>query len=263
MRNHISLFLVACLLLGLSFAAIAKGESDVDQLTETLVNRINSTLNPDKVMGRPVDIEGMKIIPLVSYGFGFGAGMEVSSEKSGSGTGGGGGGGVTPSSILVITKDGEIKVMSAKKGALSDILTAAMPFVMEAIKSKRIGKERGEVHKPEENLKKGGHEPLSGDQVRELIAGNTYRGSDLRSQWPNFAVYFSADGQMRGRGGDQTDYGKWWVTEDRYCRQWSKWGKGQEACKHVYKIGELVHWFTLDGKMDDLGVIEADNPDNL
>ena len=48
MRNHISLFLVACLLLGLSFAAIAKGESDVDQLTETLVNRINSTLNPDK-----------------------------------------------------------------------------------------------------------------------------------------------------------------------------------------------------------------------
>lgn len=210
LRNHISLFLIACLLFGLSFAAIAKGEPDMGQLTETLVNRINSTLNPDKVMGKPVDIEGMKIIPLVSYGFGFGAGMEVTSEKSGSGTGGGGGGGgVTPSSILVITKDGEIKVMLAKKGALSDILTAAMPLIMEAIKSRRIGKERGEVHKLEENLKKGGHEPLSGDQVRELIAGNTYRGSDLRSQWPNFAVYFSAGGQMRGRGGDQTDYGKW------------------------------------------------------
>lgn len=87
MRNHISLFLVACLLFGLSFAGIAKGESDVDQLTETLVNRINSTLNPDKVMGKPVDIEGTKIIPLVSYGFGFGAGMEITSEKSGGGTG--------------------------------------------------------------------------------------------------------------------------------------------------------------------------------
>ena len=68
---------------------------------------------------------------------------------------------------------------------------------------------------------------------------------------------------MRGRGGDQSDYGKWWVTDEQYCRQWSKWGKGQEACKNVYKVGELVHWFTSDGRMDDLGVIEADNPDNL
>ena len=80
MRNHISLFLTACLLFGLFFAAIAKAESGVDQLSETLVNRINSTLNPDKVVRKPVNIEGTKIIPLVSYGFGFGAGREVTSD---------------------------------------------------------------------------------------------------------------------------------------------------------------------------------------
>jgi len=263
MRNHISLFLVACLFFGLSFAAIAKGESDVGQLTETLVNRINSTLNPDKVMGKPIDIEGMKIIPLVSYGFGFGAGIEVTSEKSGSGTGGGGGGGVTPSSILVITKDGEIKVMAAKKGALSEILTAAIPLVMEAIKAERKGAEKPELRKTEESLIQEGRKSLSGEQVRELISGNTYRGSDVISQWPNFALYYAADGQMRGRSAEHTDQGKWWISKDQYCRKWSKWNKGEEGCKHVYKVGELIHWFNEDGKMTDVGVIESGNPDNL
>jgi hypothetical protein len=39
--------------------------------------------------------------------------------------------GITPASLLVITKDGEKRVMTAKVGMLGEILKAAMPEVLE------------------------------------------------------------------------------------------------------------------------------------
>jgi len=133
----------------------------------------------------------------------------------------------------------------------------------EKLKKSLEDHKRPELRKTEERLIKEGHKSLSGEQVRELISGNTYRGSDVISQWPNFVLYYSADGQMRGRSAEHTDQGKWWITKDQYCRKWSKWNKGEEGCKHVYKVGELIHWFNEDGKMTDVGVIESGNPDNL
>ena len=40
-----------------------------------------------------------------------------------------------PVSLLIITKDGEVKVVAAKKGEFGEVMKALAPMVMEAIKS--------------------------------------------------------------------------------------------------------------------------------
>jgi uncharacterized spore protein YtfJ len=144
MKKYTFYFITMCLLFGFSTSAFAQEEPNVVQFTETLIEQIKSILNANRVLGKPLEIEGMKIIPVVSFGFGFGTGSGRSSKKEERGTGGGGGGGLMPTSILVITKDGDIKVIPAKKGILSDALAAVIPIIMEQMKAKDRGMEKQE-----------------------------------------------------------------------------------------------------------------------
>jgi uncharacterized spore protein YtfJ len=107
---------------------------------ETLVTQIKTLLNADGVLGTPLDFDGTKIIPVVGYGFGFGAGSGTGGniEGEGSGSGAGAGGAMMATSILVITKDGEVKVLPAKKGMISEVVSALTPIMMEAIKTKQM-----------------------------------------------------------------------------------------------------------------------------
>jgi uncharacterized spore protein YtfJ len=102
----------------------------------TLVSQIKTVLNADSVLGSVREFEGKKIIPIVSIGFGFGAGSGRSAETGDQGAGGGGGGGIMPTGILVITEDGDIHIMPARKGMLSEILEGALPPIIEAMMEK-------------------------------------------------------------------------------------------------------------------------------
>ena len=144
MKKYTFYFITMCLLFGFSMSAFAQEEPNVIQFTETLIDQIKSVLNADRVLGKPIEIEGMKIIPVVSFGFGFGSGSGKSSKKDERVTGGGGGGGLMPTSILVITKDGDIKVIPAKKGILSDTLAAVIPIIIEQMKAEDRGLEKHE-----------------------------------------------------------------------------------------------------------------------
>jgi uncharacterized spore protein YtfJ len=82
-------------------------------------------------------------VPVVSVilGFGSGTGASTKAEDTGRGTGLGGGGYVSPESLLVITKAGEVHVLEAKKGGLSEALKTIVPAVVESMRGKKEQRE--------------------------------------------------------------------------------------------------------------------------
>jgi uncharacterized spore protein YtfJ len=146
MKKQISLWIMAGVLCGMAAATGAQVVQEHGALTTVLVQQIKTIVNADSVLGKPLDFAGTKIIPIVSIGFGFGSGSgsrektedaEDTEHKEESGTGGGGGGFVTPQGLLVITKDGDVKVIEARKGMVSEIVTGLAPVILEAIKAKQ------------------------------------------------------------------------------------------------------------------------------
>lgn len=116
-------------------------EENSHKPTQALVSQIKTLLNADNVLGTPLVFGDTTIIPIVGYGFGFGAGSGSESHNDGqvdSGEGSGGGGGIMPTSILVISKDGDVKVLSVQKSMLSDIVATIAPSVLQAMKAKQM-----------------------------------------------------------------------------------------------------------------------------
>jgi uncharacterized spore protein YtfJ len=145
MKKYMALFLVASLVFGMSAPVLAQeGIEQSAKFMEILVSQIKTLLDADNVLGTPIEYEGTKIIPIVSYGFGFGGGSGTGGDEKGqgAGAGGGGGGAIMPVSLLVITKDGEVQIMEAKKEVLGEVMKAVAPMVIEAIKS-------GQAQQPE------------------------------------------------------------------------------------------------------------------
>jgi uncharacterized spore protein YtfJ len=146
MKKQVSLWIMAGVLCGMVASTGAQDMQEHGAFTTVLVQQIKTIVNADSVLGKPLDFDGTKIIPIVSLGFGFGAGSGVQENtedaengehKEKSGTGGGGGGFVTPQGLLVITKGGEVKVIEARKGIVSEIVKGLAPVILEAIKAKQ------------------------------------------------------------------------------------------------------------------------------
>jgi uncharacterized spore protein YtfJ len=146
MRQMLAFVLLTSLSVGVSGSASGQNvpQHEHDAAIAALAAQIKTVLNADSVLGTPREFDGMKIVPIVNIFFGFGAGTGVSEERERApGIGGGGGGGVTPVGLLVITKDKEVRVVAAKVGALSEVLKAAIPEILEFMRGKRERADRG------------------------------------------------------------------------------------------------------------------------
>lgn len=78
---------------------------DVEKLFGTAVNEIECLLNTKTVVGEPIKVDDITLIPLISIGFGFGVGGgEGTDPGKGTGTGGGtgSGGGVKAIALILI-----------------------------------------------------------------------------------------------------------------------------------------------------------------
>ena len=100
----------------------------VENIVKTTLGEIEKMLSTKSVVGDPITIEGNTIIPLISIGFAFGAGggggkgMGKNSEGGeGSGGGTGGGAGVKPVAIIIIGRDGSVRLEPLKTGLASTI----------------------------------------------------------------------------------------------------------------------------------------------
>jgi len=138
MKKYIVLLLMAGFLCGMSMPAFAQqGVEESTKFIEVLAAQLQNLLKADNVLGTPIEAGGTKIVPIVARGFGFGGGSGSGGDQGGQGrgTGAGAGGGVMPVSFLVITKDGEVQVISAKKGEFGEIMKAIAPMILESLKA--------------------------------------------------------------------------------------------------------------------------------
>jgi len=109
----------------------------VGSLVKTTLEEIEKVLTTKTVVGEPIKIEGVTIIPLISVYFGFGAGggegkAEASQKGEGYGGGTGGGAGVKPIALIIIDKDG-VRVEPIKGGVSGAIerLGETIPNMIE------------------------------------------------------------------------------------------------------------------------------------
>src|SRR5208337_2371922 len=87
-----------------------------ESMLKSTAEELRESLQPDHIIGKPVDLGDKLVIPVTRFGFGFGAGGGEGSE---SGQGSGGGAGIEPVALIILYKDVKgpegIQVMSLRK----------------------------------------------------------------------------------------------------------------------------------------------------
>lgn len=90
---------------------------------------------------------------------------------------------------------------------------------------------------------------LNGDEITDLIAGNTITGSMSSGQ--QYAEFYAKDGTIHGDGYT----GTWSIDGDAMCFDY---GEGPD-CYEVAADGQSVQWI-LDGEVDGTGTVRDGNP---
>ena len=96
---------------------------------------------------------------------------------------------------------------------------------------------------------------LAGDELRQAISGKTVFLNISGFELP---IRYAANGRMSGkmstvaasfsRGDGAQDRGKWWVSSDQLCQQWTSWMDGKSYCYRLTREGSSVHWVRDDGR---------------
>ena len=109
-------------------------ENNVGGLFGITTEKIKSMIDVDSIMGTPIKIDGITIIPVskVTYGFASG-GSDFATKARPDLFGGGGGAGITmaPVALIVINQDGDVRVKPISTG--NDPLERAITLIPEAI----------------------------------------------------------------------------------------------------------------------------------
>ncbi len=122
----------------------------VESLTKTTLGEIEKILTTRTVVGEPITVGEVILIPLISIGFGFGAGGgsgkgEAKQKGEGAGSGTGGGAWVRPSAVIIIEKD-NVRLESVKGGLSSAIqsIGESVPKMVENITEKVVNRKKEE-----------------------------------------------------------------------------------------------------------------------
>ncbi|MDD5089987.1 MAG: spore germination protein GerW family protein [Candidatus Wallbacteria bacterium] len=87
----------------------------LDNLVKTMLEELKSTIRSETIIGEPITVGDVTIIPVTKISFGFGAGGESGNQKNGFGGGSGGGASVEPVAFIVIT-GGDARILPLKTG---------------------------------------------------------------------------------------------------------------------------------------------------
>ena len=90
-----------------------------DNMLKTALDEIERLLTTKTVVGEPIKIGDNTIVPLIAVGFGFGGGGGTGEDPKhsgakGGGSGAGGGVGIRPIALIVVDKDGNVRVESVR-----------------------------------------------------------------------------------------------------------------------------------------------------
>ncbi|MEJ2110740.1 MAG: spore germination protein GerW family protein, partial [Acidobacteriota bacterium] len=110
---------------------------NIENIIKSTLGEIEKLLSTKSVIGEPVTLEGVTVIPLIQLGFGFGIGSgggggkgSKSAEGEGSGSGVGAGGGVKPVAMIVIDKESARVVPVTRKSSVIEKMGDVIPKVI-------------------------------------------------------------------------------------------------------------------------------------
>lgn len=96
---------------------------------------------------------------------------------------------------------------------------------------------------------------LVGDELRAAVSDKTVY---LKISGFELPIRYSPNGRMTGkmgtvaasfsRGDGSQDSGKWWVSGDQLCQEWTSWMNGKQYCYKLTRRGSTVHWVRNDGR---------------
>lgn len=107
-----------------------------NELIDRLVGEVRGLIENRSILGEPITIGEITVIPVASYGFGFGGGAGTGtnpgSKDEGTGSGGGAGGGIRPVALVIVDKDGaRVEKVQSGKASLGEAIAAATQRVIE------------------------------------------------------------------------------------------------------------------------------------
>jgi uncharacterized spore protein YtfJ len=114
----------------------------LNDVLKTTLGEMERMITTKTVVGEPVEVRGNTIIPLVAVGFGFGGGGGEGEDSKratakGTGLGSGAGGGIRPVALVIVDKDGHVRVEPLRTAAsVVEKMGEAVAHVLET-RSKR------------------------------------------------------------------------------------------------------------------------------
>ena len=96
---------------------------------------------------------------------------------------------------------------------------------------------------------------LKGTALRRKLAGATLLYKTVYGD--PCTIELLEDGRMEGRSGyanEDRDSGRWWIENDRWCRQWNGWAYGEAARFYTALDGDQVRWLNDEGRLVDSAV---------
>jgi uncharacterized spore protein YtfJ len=121
--------------------------SPLEDLIERVMGELHRIVRTETVVGEPVEVAGVTLIPVSKISFGFGAG----SGQAGKGQSGTGGGAtVEPIAFVVISPEGRVQVMTMKEkeiglGQLVELVPEAVEKIRAFVGKRRRDPEPGEA----------------------------------------------------------------------------------------------------------------------
>ena len=119
--------------------------NEPENMLKTALDEIERLITTKTVVGEPIRIGDNTIVPLLAVGFGFGGGAGAGEDAKaagtkGAGSGAGGGAGIRPIALVVVDKEGQVRVEPVRaRASVVDKLGDAVVRAVEAAQKPKVG----------------------------------------------------------------------------------------------------------------------------
>jgi len=114
----------------------------VEELVKTVLAELKQISQTETVIGKPIKVEGMTVIPVCRISMGFGAGGGDLQKSPGRGQGTGGGISIEPKAFLVLRKN-KVDLISLQEGDMTfGKVVELIPQIVSKLKGMKESKKK-------------------------------------------------------------------------------------------------------------------------
>lgn len=126
-------------IIGGKMVAVAAAENPTElpanQEMQAALRALNRIFTEKMVLGEPLEVQGITLVPVATVGLGFGSGAAPDAE--GPGRGAMGGGIASPAGVIVISKRG-VQMLPIKRGFMGEIMAVVMPTIFQVLRDRQM-----------------------------------------------------------------------------------------------------------------------------